>query len=101
MSEARGRIKDALEDKLTPNQLTALVDEVLAITKQGRGWCPSCNKAVLVQVADSKAVVTAISELLTQAEGRPKQQEAGEGDALTVVYQVILDGGEPDVQEAA
>lgn len=103
MSEARGRIKGALEDKLTDDQLRILLDEVLAVTKQGRGWCPGCKKSVLVQVHDAKAVVNAISELLTQAEGRPKQQESDAEAGITFVRKVIFGGEreEDDLPPAA
>jgi hypothetical protein len=71
MSDARENARQALNGKLTPAKLDTLLDEVLAITKQARGWCTQCKKAVMVEVSDPKAVVSALSELLTQAEGRP------------------------------
>ena len=49
---------DGLLDKAT---LNALLAEVLAITKVGRGWCSDCKKAVMVEVPDAKAVVSASS----------------------------------------
>jgi hypothetical protein len=100
VSEARDRISTALDDKLTEKQLQVLLDEVLALTKQGRGWCPKCGKHVMVEVSDSKAVVAAISELLTQAEGRPRQQEGTAEAGITFVRKVVY-GGEPDVVEEA
>ena len=68
--DARGRIEEALDGLLDKETLAVLLTEVLAIKKQARGWCPNCKKAVQVDIPDSKAVVSAMGELLTQAKGR-------------------------------
>ena len=73
--DARKRIESTLEDFLDKETLSTLVREVLAITKQARGWCPNCKKAVQVQIPDAKAVVSSMGDLLTQAKGRPPPDE--------------------------
>lgn len=93
MSDTRSQIGDALRDKLTDEQLTKLMDEVLAIEKGARGWCPSCNRAVMVQVADAKAVTGAIVDLANQAWGRP-QDDKVEAEGVTFVRKVVYGGGE-------
>lgn len=93
MSDTRSQIGDALRDKLTDEQLTKLMDEVLAIEKGARGWCPTCNKAVMVQVADAKAVTGAIVDLANQAWGRP-QDDKQEAEGIQFVRKVVYGGAE-------
>lgn len=94
MSDARSRARDALNGKLTPEVLDTLVDEVLASTKRARGWCPECQKQVWVEIPDSKAVTSALSELLTQAEGRPGTTEVDS----QVVHEYRLEWVRPEEQ---
>jgi hypothetical protein len=89
--DARGRIEEARDGVLDRGTLDVLLKEVLAVTKQARGWCPNCKKAVHVDIPDSKAVVSAMGELLTQAKGRPAQ-EAQDDEHVTVNYYVVLRG---------
>jgi hypothetical protein len=71
--DARGRIEEALDGVVDRGRLDVLLKELLAVTKQARGWCPNCKKAVQVDIPDSKAVVRAMGELLTQAKGRRRR----------------------------
>ena len=96
MSDARSRTREALNGKLTPEKLDVLVDEVLAVTKKARGWCPECKKQVWVEISDPKAVVSALSELLTQAEGRPATSEVDS----QVVHEYRLEWVRPEVLDA-
>lgn len=91
--DARGLIADALDDFLDADQIKLLMDEVLKMTKNAWTSCPSCKKRVQVEIPDAKAVVGALSELLTQAKGSPKQQQVDLG--LVVNRQVIV-VAEPD-----
>src|SRR5690242_17102171 len=75
--EPRDLAREQLQGFLTPEKLDVLLNEVLEIKKGARGWCPSCRRAVPVEISDAKAVVSALGELLTQAYGRPGQ-EVGE-----------------------
>jgi hypothetical protein len=87
---ARQRLRDALSQHLTPDQLDALLSEVLAIVKTSRAdvslVCKSCGKEnrkrIEVQVPDARAVAGALSDLLTQGLGRPGSSEAEGGDTL-------------------
>jgi hypothetical protein len=73
-AEPREMLRDALKSFLTPEQLTKLVDEVLAITKRANVQfdCKHCGKSQMgwIQVADAKAVALALPDLLNQAYGR-------------------------------
>ena len=84
----RQSLAEGLTHYLTPAQITALLDEALALKKQARAWCPGCKKAVQVEIADAKAVVDSVSTLLTQGFGRPsgRQHEA----EIIVNREVIL-----------
>lgn len=94
MSDVRGDIGAALAGKMTQQQIDLLLNEVLAITKHARGWCPSCKKHVMCEIADAKAVTGALVDLANQAWGRPqdvKQEEAG----VTFIRQIIRQEPEP------
>ena len=92
--DARALIADGLDEFLTKEQVTLLMDEVLKMTKTAWCSCPSCKKRVQVEVPDAKAVVGALGELLTQAKGRPSavQQDIG----LVVNRQVFVVGEDAD-----
>lgn len=98
VSDTRSQIGDALAGKLTPEQLTSLIDEVLAIKKTGRGWCKHCNGAVMVEVSDPKAVTSALVDLANQAWGRP--QDDKEDSGVVVNYRVELVGLEREGWDA-
>lgn len=93
MSEVRDQIGSALSDKLTADQLTLLMEEILAIKKGARGWCPNCNKAVMVEVSDAKAVAGAIKDLSAEAWGRPSDDKV-EAEGITFTRVVRYGGAE-------
>lgn len=64
------------------------MDEVLAITKHGRGWCPKCKGAVQVEVPDARGVVGAMTDLANQAWGRPGEQSKSDS-GITFIRTVI------------
>ena len=84
----REEIGKALEGKLTPEQLAYLLDEVLAIRKGARGWCPDCKKHVQVEIPDAKAVTSALGDLMTQSWGRPTEQKVDQ--SIVVNREVIV-----------
>lgn len=73
-SEPRELLRTALKNFLTPEQLTKLIDEVLAIEKRASAEfkCKKCGHSQMqwVSVNDAKAVVLALPDLLNQAYGR-------------------------------
>jgi len=73
---------------LDAGQMKALLDEVLKLEKRARGWCPNCNKHVIVTVPDPKAVVGALGELLNQSKGRPREQVVDQ--SVVVNRKVVL-----------
>lgn len=89
MTDLRDDLREGLEGKLSPEVINKLLDEVLSIKKQARGWCPTCKKAVQVEISDPKAVVAATTELLNQTMGRPKEAGVSESERISferVVY---------------
>lgn len=93
--DSRALIGDALEGYLTQEQLDALLREALSITKTGRGWCPGCKKAVMVEIADAKAVVSATAELLNQAKGRPTEQKRDTEIIVQRTVEYVCEHGHP------
>lgn len=77
MAEPRQAIAEALSSHLTPEQITLLIDEVLAINKRvsAEFTCKECNKRQMqwTEVTDAKAVVSALTDLLAQGYGRPSE----------------------------
>src|SRR5215813_4564632 len=72
--EPREMLRDALKSFLTPEQLSQLIDEVLAIRKRASAEivCKKCKFSQMhwVEVNDAKAVALALPDLLNQAYGR-------------------------------
>lgn len=70
----REALAQALSSMLSPEQLSILVDEVLAIKKNVRHAlsCKHCHRSQIafVEVPDAKAVALALPDLLNQAYGR-------------------------------
>ena len=68
-------LREALQSFLTPEQLTKLIDEVLAISKRSSAEfkCKYCKRSQhqWTTVNDAKAVALALPDLLNQAYGRP------------------------------
>ena len=87
--DARSEIGDALNGKLDAEQVKLLMDEVLAITKKARGWCPECQKQVWVDIPDAKSVTGALTDLANQAWGRPSEVVKADAD-LIVNRQVFV-----------
>ena len=88
-----------MNGKLDAKQVKFLMDEVLAITKQARGWCKECNKAVYVDIPDAKSVTGALTDLANQAWGRPQESSRAEAD-LVVNRRVFVVSDEPTEESA-
>jgi len=88
MAEPREQLAAALNQFLTPEQTTKLIDEVLAITKKARAefTCKKCGAQQIQfgEVSDARAVSTALTDLLTQAFGRAGE-EAHQGEPILFV----------------
>jgi hypothetical protein len=89
----REDIAAALDGWLTPEQLKSLLDEVLAVKKQARGWCKKCGGQVQVEIPDAKGVVGAMADLANQGFGRPGER-SGSGDDRIVFERVVYLGDE-------
>lgn len=92
MSDARSEIGKALESRLSPEQIEMLLNEILAIKKQARGWCSKCKKQVQVEIPDASAVTKALMELANQAWGRP--DVAASGDDEKIIFERVVYLGE-------
>ena len=90
MADAREEIRDVLDKKLDAALVNQLFENVLAIEKTARGWCPNCKKQVQTTIPDAKAVVSALNELLVQAKGRPGTSESGEDRSVVFENKVVL-----------
>ena len=97
--DARGRIEVALDGVLDRETLDVLLKEVLAVSEQARGWCPNCKKAVQVDIPDSKAVVSAMGELLTQAHGRPGTDDQDDQQTIVNIKHVLGEYHDGEVVE--
>ena len=86
--DVRTDIAKGLEGALKPAQIEKLIDEILAIQKGARGWCPNCNRNVQVQIPDAKGVTSALTELMNQSWGRPTDSKVE--TEIIVNRQVIL-----------
>lgn len=69
--DLRQRLDGVLEKLVDDETIRLVVATALEAKKQARGWCPNCRKAVMVEIDDSKAAISAITELANQAKGRP------------------------------
>lgn len=73
--DVRGSIAEALEGRLTPDQIAFLIDEVLATTK--KPWaefaCKKCGakQRQQAEMPDAPAVTRALDVLMNQSWGRP------------------------------
>ena len=83
-------VADALAEKLTPEQISMLIENVLAITKKARGWCPKCKGQVWVDIPDAKAVTGSLNDLMIQAFGRPGQAEVEQDRSFVFENKVVL-----------
>ena len=75
MAEPREELAARLSQYLTEEQIHKLIDEILAITKRASAefTCRGCGKRQMqwTEVADAKAVASALADLMNQAFGRP------------------------------
>jgi len=101
MAEPREQLAHALSEWLTPEQLSKLVDEVLSIEKRTsvEFVCKKCShlQRQYGSVADAKAVSQALTELLTQAYGRPGE-EAHQAEPIVFVRVSTVDQVEQVVE---
>jgi hypothetical protein len=77
MPEPRDELARKLESYMTPEQISKLIDEILAITKRVSAEfnCKKCGQRQMrwTDVPDAKAVASALSDLMNQAFGRPSE----------------------------
>jgi hypothetical protein len=97
MPAPREALAAALQGFLTPEQMTKLIDEVLAIEKRTSVEfnCKFCGRLQRQygSVGDAKAVALALPDLLNQAYGRPS--EAGDAqDPITFKRITLTDDDE-------
>jgi hypothetical protein len=75
LAEPRDELGKKLTGYMKPEQVSMLIDEVLAIKKRTSAefTCKACGKRQMhwTEVPDAKAVAGALSDLMNQAFGRP------------------------------
>jgi hypothetical protein len=90
-NDPRATIAEALMAYLTPEQCQYLIDDVLLIDKvvPVEVVCDNCGHTLKrrVSVPDSKAVVSALTDLLAQGFGRPGEAKVAEP---TIVFQRLV-----------
>jgi hypothetical protein len=63
---------------MTPEQITKLIDEILAIEKRASAEfaCKKCGQRQMqwTKISDAKSVTLALTDLMNQAFGRPSEQ---------------------------
>jgi hypothetical protein len=93
MSDARSVVGDALNERLSPEQVRILMDEVLAVTKQGRAEfaCKHCGKRQIqyAPIPDAAAVTGALTRLADQAWGRPQESVVDSGVVVSYRVEVV------------
>jgi hypothetical protein len=93
VSDVRSQIGESLDGILDRARLDELLELALELKKGARGWCPNCNKAVMVEINDAKAVASVIKDLNAEAWGRPTEdKDVVEG--ITFVRKVVYGGTE-------
>lgn len=76
-----------------------VIATALQAKKQARGWCPNCKKAVMVEIDDSRAAISALETLANQAKGRPGEAQGLDDERIVferVVY-LTADAEAPSV----
>ena len=82
--KARQELGGILHDDEIVKSLRSLVKQVLNLKGVQWGFCPVCSKKVQVEVADLKGRIDGVIKLLEQAEGKPRDDDAG-GTTIVVV----------------
>lgn len=72
MTDTREQIASTLSDKLTRDSLEKLIDAALSIDKDLSVMC-KCGRRTPVKIPDIDKRVSALTKLLDQAHGAPKQ----------------------------
>jgi hypothetical protein len=78
-------LADAIRAEINPEYLRELVAQVKTMQKETAGWCPNCERRVVVSVPDLPRVISALTELLEQAEGRPGIVSTEDGNITLIV----------------
>jgi hypothetical protein len=78
-------VADAIRAEISPEYLRELVAQVKEMQKQTRAWCPNCEQHVTVFVPDLPRVISALTELLEQAEGKPWTVAAEDAGVTLIV----------------
>jgi hypothetical protein len=78
MPEPRDELAKKLSSYMTPEQITKLIDEILAIEKRASAefHCKKCGQRQMqwTKISDAKSVTLALTDLMNQAFGRPSEQ---------------------------
>lgn len=82
--DARTRIGEAVNAKLTSEAVGEIVDAALEAVVGIKAVCPACGEEHRVVIPDFTKIVTTLTTLLEQAEGRPELRQP---DALNIVIE--------------
>jgi hypothetical protein len=91
----RPLLADAIREEISPQFLRELVASVKNMQKQIVVWCPHCEQSVRVFVPDLPRVISTLTELLEQAEGKPGTV-ATESAGITLIVERKWPVPDPD-----
>jgi hypothetical protein len=89
-------LADAIREEITPEFLRELVAQVRDLQKGIWVFCPDCRAKVMASVPDLPRVISALTELLEQAEGRPGTASAEDAGVTLIVERVALRAEPPE-----
>jgi hypothetical protein len=89
-------LAEAIRAEISPEYLRDLVSQVKEMQKHTRAWCPNCEQHVTVFVPDLPRVISALTELLEQAEGKPGTASAEAAGVTLIVERYWPEPKEPE-----
>jgi hypothetical protein len=84
----RPALAEAIREEITPEFLRELVAQVREMQKSTFVYCPDCERKVQVSVPDLPRVISALTELIEQAEGRPGTASAEDAGVTLIVERI-------------
>ncbi len=73
--QARTVLRDAVNKKITPENIEALLDKALNAEATAIVHCPHCSESFKAELPDVKKAVDTLTALIQEAEGRPEQRQ--------------------------
>jgi hypothetical protein len=94
----RPSLSDAIREAFTPAYLRELAEDVKGMQKGVFAFCPNCREKVQVHVADLPRVISALTDLLEQAEGKPGTATPEDAGVTLIVERYWPPPEEPETE---